>query len=74
MLRNRLLPRWGNRVALSLEPLEIEQWLEALKRKEELSNPTLDRMRRDSSNSGVEPDALCPLQDHQRLRSHDPYP
>ena len=46
VLRNRLLPRWGNRVALSLEPLEIEQWLKALKGKEELANPTLDRMRR----------------------------
>ncbi len=46
VLRNRLLPRWGNRVALSLEPLEIEQWLKALKVKDELANPTLDRMRR----------------------------
>ena len=46
VLRNRLLPRWGNRVALSLEPLEVEEWLKALKRKERLANPTLDRMRR----------------------------
>jgi integrase len=46
VLRNRLLPRWGNRVALSLEPLEVEQWLKALKRKEKLANPTLDKMRR----------------------------
>ena len=46
VLRNRLLPRWGNRVALSIEPLEIEQWLKALKREEELENPTLDKMRR----------------------------
>jgi putative SOS response-associated peptidase YedK len=29
----------GNRVALSLEPLEVEEWLKALKRKEGLSNP-----------------------------------
>ena len=46
VLRNRLLPRWGNRIALSVEPLEVEQWLKALKREEGLANPTLDRMRR----------------------------
>ena len=46
MLRNRLLPQWGNRVALGLEPLEVEEWLKALKRKEGLANPTLDKMRR----------------------------
>jgi hypothetical protein len=45
-LRNRLLPRWGDRVALSVEPLEVEQWLKTLKLEEELSNPTLDKMRR----------------------------
>src|SRR5713226_8828782 len=46
VLRNRLLPQWGNRVALGLEPLEVEEWLKALKRKEGLANPTLDKMRR----------------------------
>ena len=46
VLRNRLLPRWGKRVALGVEPLEVEQWLKALKREEGLANPTLDRMRR----------------------------
>ena len=45
-LRNRLLPRWGNRVALSIEPLEVEQWLTSLKGQEGLANPTLDKMRR----------------------------
>jgi len=39
VIRNRLLPRWGTRVALSIEPLEIEQWLKALKRQEGLANP-----------------------------------
>jgi hypothetical protein len=39
VLRNRLLPRWGTRVALSIEPLEIEQWLKALKRQEGLPIP-----------------------------------
>jgi hypothetical protein len=31
VLRNRLLPQWGNRIALGIEPLEVEQWLRALK-------------------------------------------
>ena len=88
VLRNRLLPHWGNRVALSVEPLEVEQWLKSLKGQEGLANPTLDRTRRvyvarlqarptlraDSSKSGVEPDALRPLQDHQRVRSDDSHP
>src|SRR5882762_4151756 len=46
VLRNRLLPRWGNRIALGIEPLEVEQWLKALKKEEDFANPTLDRMRR----------------------------
>src|SRR6266404_5424110 len=46
VLRNRLLPRWGNRIALGIEPLEVEQWLRALKKQEELANPTLDKTRR----------------------------
>jgi len=84
-LRNRLLPRWGNRVALGIEPLEVEQWLTSLKGQEGLANPTLDKIRRvmslrlqaqptlraDSTKSGVEPDALRPVQDHHRVRSYD---
>src|SRR5947209_16755644 len=46
VLRNRLLPRWGNRIALGIEPLEVEQWLRALKKEEGLANPTLDKIRR----------------------------
>ena len=46
VLRNRLLPRWGNLVALSVEPLEVEEWLKNLKGKEGLAHPTLDRIRR----------------------------
>jgi hypothetical protein len=46
VLRNRLLPRWENRIALGIEPLEMEQWLRALKKEEELANPTLDKTRR----------------------------
>ena len=46
VLRNRLIPRWGNRVALAIQPLEIEQWLKGLNREEQLENPTLDKMQR----------------------------
>jgi len=46
VLRNRLLPRWGTRIALGIEPLEVEDWLTTLKQEEDLENPTLDRMRR----------------------------
>ena len=46
VLRNRLLPRWGNRIALGIEPLEVEQWLRALKKEGDLANPTLDKTRR----------------------------
>jgi integrase len=46
VLRNRLLPRWGRRIALGIEPLEVEQWLRFLKKEGELSNPTLDKTRR----------------------------
>jgi hypothetical protein len=46
VLRNRLLPRWGDRIALGIEPLEGEQWLKALKSEKNLAHPTLDRVRR----------------------------
>jgi integrase len=46
VLRNRLLPRWGLRIALGVQPLEIEEWLTEVKREEVLANPTLDKMRR----------------------------
>ena len=46
VLRNRLLPRWGHRIALGIQPLEIEEWLTAVKKEKSLANPTLDKMRR----------------------------
>jgi hypothetical protein len=46
VIRNRLLPRWGNRIALGIEPLEVEQWLKDLKRERSFGNPTLDKTRR----------------------------
>jgi hypothetical protein len=46
VLRNRLLPRWRHRIALGIQPLEVEEWLTAAKREGSLANPTLDKMRR----------------------------
>jgi len=46
VIRNRLLPRWANRIALGIEPLEVEQWLKHLKRERGFANPTLDKTRR----------------------------
>jgi integrase len=46
VIRNRLPPRWGNRIALGVEPLEVEQWLKDLKRERSFANPTLDKTRR----------------------------
>jgi integrase len=46
ILKNRCFDRWGKRNALGIEPLEVEQWLKALKRDEDLQNLTLDKIRR----------------------------
>jgi integrase len=46
ILRNRLLPKWGKRIAPGVEPLEVEQWLKDLKREKRFANPTLDKTRR----------------------------
>ena len=46
ILKNRLLDKWGKRNALGIAPLEVEQWLRAVKADEGLKNPTLDKMRR----------------------------
>jgi integrase len=46
VIRNRLLPRWGNRIALGIEPFEVEGWLKDLKREKRYANPTLDKTRR----------------------------
>jgi len=43
---NQLIPRWGQRIALGIEPLEIERWLQALHREKKLAYPTLDKIRR----------------------------
>jgi integrase len=41
-----LIPCWGTRVALGIEPLEIEQWLQSLRQERGLANLTLDKIRR----------------------------
>jgi hypothetical protein len=72
VLRNRLLPHWGNRVALSVEPLEVEEWLKALKRKEGLANQTLDKMRRVMSlvyRHSQQREYFCGLGNSQRRRT-----
>ena len=46
IIRNRLLPKWGNRIAPGIEPLEVEQWLRNLKKERKFANPTLDKTRR----------------------------
>ena len=44
-IKLRIRPRWANRVALSIEPLEVEQWLRELKREQGLANPTMAKTR-----------------------------
>jgi hypothetical protein len=41
-------PPMGNRIALSIEPLEVEDWLKGLLllREKPFANPTLDKTRR----------------------------
>jgi integrase len=46
ILNDYLIPRWGQRVALGIEPLQIEQWLMELRRDKGLASPTLDKTRR----------------------------
>ncbi len=42
VIEHYLIPRWGDRLALEIQPLEIEQWLRSLP----LANPTKDKLRR----------------------------
>jgi integrase len=46
VLVNRLLPRWGKEVAISIKAHQIADWLRAVQLSENLANPTLDRIRR----------------------------
>ena len=40
-----LIPRWGKRIAVGLEPLEVEEWLKSLHTELEFSNPTCAKVR-----------------------------
>ena len=46
ILNKRVIPRFGKKPPLAIEPLEIERWLRDLKKTESLENPTLDKVRR----------------------------
>jgi integrase len=43
-LNDYLIPQWGKRVAVDIEPLEIENWLSSLNKKG-LANPTTSKLR-----------------------------
>ena len=46
ILSKRVIPRFGRKSPLAIEPLEIEKWLKEVKKAESLENPTLDKIRR----------------------------
>src|SRR5258708_38694050 len=46
ILNNRVIPRFGRKAPLAIEPLEVEQWLKELRKTEDLQSPTLDKIRR----------------------------
>jgi integrase len=49
IVKDYLKPRWRERIALGIKPLEVEQWLESLYQEEELAWPTIDKIRRTMS-------------------------
>src|SRR5438034_1987044 len=57
ILRNRLLPKWGNRIALGIEPLDVEQWLKDLKREKRFANRSEEHTSELQSHS----DLVCRL-------------
>ena len=46
IITKRLLPRFGDEEALKIKPSKIKGWLEKLQDKEDLENPTVDKIRR----------------------------
>lgn len=63
ILGKRLVPRWGNREALTIRPLEIRKWLESIQDDEDLSNSTVKKIRDVMSlvyTTGIE-NGLLPL-------------
>jgi hypothetical protein len=46
ILNKRVIPRFGRKSPLAIEPLEVEKWLREVKKAQSLENPTLDKIRR----------------------------
>ena len=46
ILNKKVIPRFGRKSPLAIEPLEGEKWLREVKKAESLENPTLDKIRR----------------------------
>lgn len=46
IINSFLLPRWGKSIAVNIEPLDVERWLQSVKRDKGLANPTLDKLKR----------------------------
>ena len=46
IIRNRLLPRFGEQDALKITPSEIKGWLESVQDEEDLENSTVEKIRR----------------------------
>lgn len=46
IIRNRLLPRFGEQDALKIKPSEIKGWLESVQDEEDLENSPVDKIRR----------------------------
>jgi hypothetical protein len=46
ILNKTVIPRFGRKSLLAIEPLEIEKWLRETKKAESLENPTVDKIRR----------------------------
>ncbi len=42
ILNKRVIPRFGRKSPLAIEPLEVEKWLREVKKAQSLENPTLD--------------------------------
>jgi integrase len=65
ILSKRLIPRWGDRDALSIRPLEIRKWLESIQDAEDLGNSTVKKIRDVMSfvyTTGIE-NGLVPLKE-----------
>jgi integrase len=45
IITKRLLPRFGDKEALKITPSQIKNWLEDVQDKEDLENPTVDKIR-----------------------------